>query len=54
MVEYGDVDPGRAQRIPLSSDSGTVQTNSQPADGMDRLHGVVMATYQAVKPPASP
>jgi D-alanyl-D-alanine carboxypeptidase len=32
----------------------TVQTNSQPADGMDRLHDVVTAIYEAVKPPASP
>jgi D-alanyl-D-alanine carboxypeptidase len=32
----------------------TVQTNSQPADGMDRLHDAVTATYEAVKPPASP
>ena len=32
----------------------TVQTNSQPADGMDRLHDAVMAIYEAVKPPASP
>jgi D-alanyl-D-alanine carboxypeptidase len=32
----------------------TVQTNSQPADGMDRLHDAVIAMYEAVKPPASP
>ncbi|MFC4171725.1 serine hydrolase domain-containing protein [Microvirga sp. GCM10011540] len=32
----------------------TVQTNSQPADGMDRLHDAVMAIYEAVKPPTSP
>lgn len=32
----------------------TVQTNSQPADGMDRLHDAVIAIYEAVKPPASP
>ena len=32
----------------------TVQTNSQPADGMDRLHDAVTAIYEAVKPPASP
>ncbi|WP_134494777.1 serine hydrolase domain-containing protein [Microvirga pakistanensis] len=32
----------------------TVQTNSQPADGMDRLHKAVTAIYEAVKPPASP
>jgi D-alanyl-D-alanine carboxypeptidase len=32
----------------------TVQTNSQPADGMDRLHDAVIAIYDAVKPPASP
>jgi D-alanyl-D-alanine carboxypeptidase len=32
----------------------TVQTNSQPADGMDRLHDAVIAIYAAVKPPASP
>lgn len=32
----------------------TVQTNSQPADGMDRLHDVVTAIYEAVKPPALP
>lgn len=32
----------------------TVQTNSQPADGMDRLHEAVIAIYEAVKPPASP
>jgi D-alanyl-D-alanine carboxypeptidase len=32
----------------------TVQTNSQPADGMDRLHDAATAIYEAVKPPASP
>jgi len=32
----------------------TVQTNSQPAEGMDRLHDAVTAIYEAVKPPASP
>ena len=32
----------------------TVQTNSQPADGMDRLHDAVTAIYEAVRPPASP
>ncbi|MBM1172683.1 serine hydrolase domain-containing protein [Microvirga arabica] len=32
----------------------TVQTNSQPANGMDRLHDAVIAIYEAVKPPASP
>jgi D-alanyl-D-alanine carboxypeptidase len=32
----------------------TVQTNSQPADGIDRLHDAVIAIYEAVKPPASP
>jgi len=32
----------------------TVQTNSQPADGMDRLHDAVTAIYEAVKPPVSP
>ncbi len=32
----------------------TVQTNSQPADGMDRLHDAVIAIYEAVRPPTSP
>ncbi|MBD2750204.1 beta-lactamase family protein [Microvirga sp. BT688] len=32
----------------------TVQTNSQPAEGMDRLHDAVIAIYEAVKPLASP
>ena len=32
----------------------TVQTNSQPAEGMDRLHDAVIAIYEAVKPSASP
>jgi D-alanyl-D-alanine carboxypeptidase len=32
----------------------TVQTNSQPADRMDRLHDAVIAIYEAVKPPTSP
>jgi D-alanyl-D-alanine carboxypeptidase len=32
----------------------TVQTNSQPADGMDRLHDAVIAIYEAVRPPISP
>ncbi|MXQ14193.1 serine hydrolase domain-containing protein [Microvirga makkahensis] len=32
----------------------TVQTNSQPAEGMDRLHDAVIAIYEAVKPPSSP
>jgi D-alanyl-D-alanine carboxypeptidase len=32
----------------------TVQTNSQPADGMDRLHDAAVAIYEAVKPPTSP
>jgi D-alanyl-D-alanine carboxypeptidase len=32
----------------------TVQTNSQPAEGMDRLHDAVIAIYESVKPPASP
>ena len=32
----------------------TVQTNSQPAEGLDRLHDAVTAIYEAVKPPASP
>jgi D-alanyl-D-alanine carboxypeptidase len=32
----------------------TVQTNSQPAEGMDRLHDAVIAIYEAVKPSALP
>jgi D-alanyl-D-alanine carboxypeptidase len=32
----------------------TVQTNSQPADGMDRLHDAVVAIYESVKRPTSP
>jgi D-alanyl-D-alanine carboxypeptidase len=32
----------------------TVQTNSQPADGMDRLHDAVVAIHEAVKPSTSP
>ena len=32
----------------------TVQTNSQPAEGMDRLHDAVIAIYESVKPLALP
>jgi len=32
----------------------TVQTNSQPADGMDRLHDAVVAIHEAVKRSTSP
>jgi D-alanyl-D-alanine carboxypeptidase len=32
----------------------TVQTNSQPADGRDRLHDAVTAIHEAVKPSSPP
>jgi D-alanyl-D-alanine carboxypeptidase len=31
----------------------TLQTNSQPADGTDRLSDAAVAIYEAVKPPRS-